>query len=129
MAHNRGQRSLVFATKKDWTPVLSSLERVLQIKYVESGMFSDPEPATYESFRALPGFGEAVWGDAVAEQRYLILKQDAPIYSRSVRLNTGETRYVIDHDNNPESVILSPGGLFQKPKAIISGEVSKLSKL
>lgn len=128
MAH-RGQRLLTFATKGDWTLVLSSLEQVLQVKYVESGMFSDPNPAVYQSFRELPRFGEAVWGEDGAEQRYLILKQDAPIYSRSVRPNTGETRYAMDHDNNLESVIFSPGGLFQKSRAVISGEVSKLSKL
>ena len=126
---NRGQRLLTLATKGDWAPVLFSLEQVLQVKYVQSGMFSDPNPAVYESFRELPNFGEAVWGEDGAEQRYLILKRDAPIYSRSVRLNTGETRHAIDHGNNPESAILSPGGLLQKPKAVISGEVSRLSKL
>ena len=55
--------------------------------------------------------------------------RDAPIYSRAVRLNTGEMRHVIDHDNNPESVIFSPGGVFDTQGAVIQGEVSKLSKL
>src|SRR3990172_6747506 len=91
MAH-RGQRVHTFATKNDWTPVLSSFEQMLHIKYVESGMFSNPEPATYGTFRALPGFGDAIWGDAVQERRYLILMKHAPIYSRAVRLNTREAR-------------------------------------
>lgn len=128
MAH-RGQGFLIFATKTDWTPVLSSLEQVLRVKYLESGMFSDPESATYQSFRELPRFGEAVLGDPVQERRYLILLKDTPIYSSAVRLNTGETRHVTDHENNPESVIFCPGGVLQMPKAVIHGEVSKLSKL
>ncbi len=125
----RGQRLLTFATKNDWEPVLSSLEKMLPVKYVESGMFSDPDPPAYDSFRELPRFGEAVWGNAVGERTYLIVKKDAPIYSRSVRLSTGGTRYVTDHENNPESVIFSPGGILQDPKAVISGETSKLSRL
>lgn len=128
MAH-RGQRVHTFATKNDWAPVLSALEEALHVKYLESGMFSEPEPATYGTFRALPRFGEAVWGDAVQERRYLILRKDAPLYSSAVRLNTGETRLVADHENNPESVIFSPGGVLQLPKAVIQGEVSKLSRL
>ncbi len=125
----KGQRFLTFATKNDWTPVLSALEQILSVKYIESGMFPHPSPRVWESFVELPNFGEAVMGDAVQEREYMIMMKDTPIYSRSVRLNTGEMRYVADHGNNPESVIFWPGGIFREQKAVISGETSKLSSL
>ncbi len=125
----RGQGLLTFATKNDWFPVLSALEEKLEIKYVESGMFPHPTPKQYESFRELPKFGEAIWGEDAAEARYLIMKKNTPVSSRSVRLNTGETCYVTDHENNPESIIFSPGGILKTQNAVIRGEVSKLSTL
>jgi hypothetical protein len=125
----RGQRFLTFATKTDWTPVLTSMEQILSVKYVESGMLPHQSPALYASFRELPEFCEAVRGDTVQEREYLIMKSDSVIYSRSVRLNTGEMRYVVDHGNNPESVIFRPGGIFKGQEVLVSGELSKLSSL
>jgi hypothetical protein len=123
----KGQRFLTLATKNDWTPILSSLEATLSIKYVESGMFPTPNRLEFASFRDLPRFGEALRGDAIQEPEYLIMKREAPVYSRHVRVKTGENRYVSDHENNPESVIFCAGGVLEEPRAVIQGEVSKLS--
>jgi hypothetical protein len=125
----RGQRRLIFATREDWIPVLSTLEEIQHIKYIESGMLLNSEPKEYSTFRRLPGFGEAVYGDAIQEPRYLIMNNGSPVASRRVRLDTGEVRYVVDHENNPTSVIFSAGGVLQVAKAVVSGEVSRVSTL
>ena len=81
----------------------------------------------FASFRDLPGLGEALRGDTLREPRYLIMRRETPIYSRCVRLKTGESRHVSDHENNPESVIFSTGGVLGEARAVIQGEVSKLA--
>src|SRR5262249_43204717 len=101
----RGQRYLTFASRTDWEPILSVLEALLSVKYVESGMKVEETRPEYSSFEDLPNFGQAVSGDSVQEPRYLIMKKNTPLYYRTVKLNTGEKRFVLDHDNNPESVI------------------------
>src|SRR3989304_2597719 len=75
----RGQRLLIFATKRDWTTVLSLFEGALSVKYVESGMFPQADPTQYASFHDLPNFGEAMKGDAMQERTYLVIRKDAPI--------------------------------------------------
>jgi hypothetical protein len=126
---DRGQRVSTFATKNDWIPILTAFEATLKVKYVPSGMFPNSEPRIYETFRELSDFGEAVWGQSIQERHYLIFMEETPVCSRSVKLNTGETRYVTDHGNNPKSVVLWPGGVMEAHHAVISGEISKLSKL
>lgn len=126
---DRGQRVNIFATKNDWAPILEAFEAMLKIKYVPSGMFPNSEPDTYSTSREIPNFGEPIWGNAIAERHYLVMMENTPVFSESVRLNTGETKYVRDHGNNPESIVLWPGGVFEKNRAIISGDISKLSKL
>jgi hypothetical protein len=126
---DRGQRVNTFATKNDWIPILSDFEALLKVKYVLCGMFPNLEPVMYATSREIPNFGEPIWGNAVAEPHYLIMMEETPVYSESVRLNTGETRYVRDHGNNPESIVFWPGGVMEAHRAVISGEISKLSKL
>lgn len=125
----RGKTRHTIATAADWTPILHALEEILPIKYVESGLFPYPQPKAYSSYKELPLFGQARYGDAVQEPRYLVMNKESVVISRLVRLNTGETRYAADHENNPESVVFSPGGILDLPKAVVSGEVSKLSHL
>jgi hypothetical protein len=119
----------IFATKNDWIPILTDFEATTKVKYTPSGMFPNSEPEIYDTCRELPDLGEAVWGQSIQERHYLILMDETPVFSRGVRLNTGETRHVRDHGNNPESVILWPGGVMEAHRAVISGEISKLSKL
>jgi hypothetical protein len=57
------------------------------------------------------------------------MMEETTAYSESIRLNTGETRYVRDHGSNPESIVSWPGGVMEPRRAVISGEISKLSKL
>jgi hypothetical protein len=125
----QGQTVLVLATRSDWTSVLLPLEHDFEVKYLVSGMFEN-QAEVYNSYVELPDFGKALYGSTIAERRYLVLAKEAPVHFRTVHLNTGEVRYVSDHGNNPDSVVFSPGGVYVGgEKAIIQGEISKLSKL
>ena len=124
----RGQRQLVFATKSDWVPVLADLENSLPIRYFKSGLFDEPDPVTFKSYTTLPHFGIASRGDAVQEDMYLVQLGDSPSYVRAVPQRLGGIKYAIDHENNPDSVIFQPGGLYIDSRALIEGGISKISR-
>jgi hypothetical protein len=60
-----------FATKSDWILILNPFEAMSRVKYVQSGMFPNPEPEVYATSREIPNFGEPIWGSAAAEPHYL----------------------------------------------------------
>lgn len=123
----RGQALYTFATRSDWTAVLSRLESQTAIKYVRSEMSQEPHPEVFLRFIDLPGLGTAITGDAIQEPRYLVLQAEAGIFVRSISLNAGGVHYTADHGNNPDSVVFSPGGVNISSRAVISGEVSRVS--
>src|SRR4051794_38852950 len=124
----RGQRLSTFATKDDWSDILKSFELHASVKYVRSGMSEGSQRKEYLTFAELPDFGIAQTGDAIQEPRYLIARRDSALFSESVAQKKGGIRYEMDHSNNPDSVIFSPGGVNFAARAIISGEISKLSR-
>lgn len=124
----RGRALLTFATKEDWSLVLHGLESQQEIQYIVSGSAAERIRKTYPTFLALPDFAIAQEGDSTRECRYLVIQRGASVSVRKVNLNSGSARYVADHENNPDSFVLVPGGILLSAKAIISGEISMLSQ-
>src|SRR5512146_246982 len=98
---SRGSTVLLYATRNDLIPGLTSLEDALPVKYVRSGVFPNKEPIVCETFSGIEDLGTCPTADAVRCAAYLIMPKAADISARSFRLRTGETRYAIDHAENP----------------------------
>jgi hypothetical protein len=65
-------QTLFYATARDLSGVLSSLEAQKELQYTLAGLFKSKELQTYFSYRDIPDFGRAFHRSAVANRRYLV---------------------------------------------------------
>lgn len=100
-----------FATAGDLRPVLSQVEQSMPLQYVPSeSAGSSVEPIM--SHDDLPSLGIASDESAVNCASFLVAPQTTSVQPRLIRLNTGESRVLIDQLQNPDTVVLTPGGVW-----------------
>jgi hypothetical protein len=123
------RRSLhFFATKQDILKALGAIELHLNIHYVLAGEVpASDEPQTWASADEIPWLGIAKAGDQSHEPTLLLMPPSHPTRLRSVLLKRGGQRLVVDQVENPSSLALSPGGVFE-PGVIIAGSLGTVSE-
>jgi len=122
-----------FATKSDIAAVILDVESQQSLKYTEAGMFDSPEPRTLVSGLEIPNLGHARSGEPNLEPFWLITRADSRIKVESVPQRRGGTRFSVDAELNPESVVLQPGGVFEgiarwpgrsyEGRAVVAGQI------
>jgi hypothetical protein len=121
-----GHRIHIYATRQDWTRVLSSLEEAISVKYVPYGNFPTRTVQQIAKFTSLPLLGEALSDSAVLEPKYLVTEKNDSISVRPIQLYNGTTSYAVDLLWNPNALVISFGGLTSSEQALLAGEISTL---
>jgi len=111
-----------FATKHDLESLFVAVESQRPLKYTQAGMFEAPETITFASGLQLPNLGFTPTGEHTLEPFWLITDANTKVQVEVVPQRHGGTRYGIDPGLNPESVVIWPGGVFEK-SCVIAGQV------
>lgn len=103
-----------YATKTDLLRVLGRVETSLAIKYVQGGIVPEGAPHTYSSGNELPNLGYSRYGSSAGSTRYLVTDVGREVIPELVRCSDGSSHLVVNQLLNPDSVVLTPGGLWKR---------------
>lgn len=121
------RNTLFFATPDDMRQWVSAVEESCELQYIETGLFDSPEQPLLYSLLEDPMLGKAAFGNYPLEKFYLVSRRGASITIRPVPQRRGGTKYAIDQLENPHTITLGAGGIFQD-KFIIEGQLGTVSK-
>ena len=103
---------MFFATTADIISVMSALEIAESLQYTRAGLFNTNRPQNYLSYIDIPDFGRTTHPNAVGNPMYLLSSQVVQIKVRDVPQKSGGVLFAIDQLENPDSVVLRPGGWY-----------------
>lgn len=124
----RSRQTMFFTVLDDIDRMLRDIEASINIRYYRTGLFDNKSIPVYNSIFDTPNVGITFSGDWNRIDNYLIMKKATPISIREVLQRTGETRFAIDQLNNPKSIEVKLGGIFQeKENVLVAGRVGTTS--
>lgn len=106
------KQTMFFATSADIIFVLSALETAEALQYTKAGLFDSSRPQNYLSYVDILDFGRTSHPNAVGNPAYLLSSQAAQIKVRGVSQQSGGVLFAIDQLENPDSIVLRPGGWY-----------------
>jgi hypothetical protein len=106
------RQTMFFATTADVISVLSALEIAESPQYTRAGLFNTNRPQNYLSYVDIPDFGRTTHPNAVGNPTYLLSGQIVQIKVRDVPQKSGGVLFAIDQLENPDSIVLCPGGWY-----------------
>ena len=101
-----------FATTPDIVSVLSALEVIEPLRYTKAGLFITSRPQNHLSYVDIPDFGRTTHPNAVGNPMYLLSNPAMQIKVRDVPQKGGGILFAIDQLENPDSIVLRPGGWY-----------------
>lgn len=116
----------LFAAGADLLPVLAAVEAKHPIKYALMKPNVTGDVTEFSTAADLPDLGRATAPDAIGCQSYLVTVRDLTVTPRRIVSNDGTVWYAIDQMMNPDTVEVSPGGLW-KDDVVISGRIATVS--
>jgi len=117
----------IFATRNDIDFLLQSIELQQDMQFVRTGMFDQPTANIVLTLRKDADLGVALYGDQSHEPTYLVGERGCLINVRPVPQHGGGTKYVIDQQINPKTVVFRSGGVF-KNQCVIAGYIGTISE-
>lgn len=105
------KRIFLVATRADYEPVVSTVEKQRPLRYLRYEQVADPELPVAASAIDLPSLGRAATGSHGTEPMYLITHDDGIPVVRQIRRKSGTTVYQPDY-HYPAAVWANWGGLF-----------------
>lgn len=115
-----------FSTKEDVAPLFEVVEKTYQLRYTLMAFSETPDLIWFDSALLIPDLGVAQRGATAREASYLVMSREAKVTVRAIPQKVGPPRYAVDQLKNPDSVVLTPGGLFDDT-CLIGGEISTAS--
>jgi hypothetical protein len=115
-----------FATRADLEPGVRLIEGRHRLVFVESDMVPTPELHMYSSLLDIPALGTNETGSHTTGKCVLVMKSGAKPSLRRIPQRKGGVMYSADQDNNPNSIVLWPGGVYRN-EALICGHVGTIS--
>lgn len=115
-----------YATREDLLPILESVESSRLLKYARTGRYLRAKPQVYLSGASIPEIGTANNDSSIGCESYLILDQSTDIDVRQVQQTDGTTSYHVDQLVNPDSVVITAGGI-RTPDVYLHGRVATAS--
>jgi hypothetical protein len=103
-----------YAVEGDLLPVLQTVESLGPLKYIRAGNFTTRDLQTFWQGSALPHLGRATSDSATSCDRFLVCKSEHPIIVRRLPGTGGVERFCVDQLVNPETVTLTPGGVWDE---------------
>ena len=122
-------QTLFYATAKDLSGVLSSLEAHKDLQYTPAGLFDSKELQelqTYLSYRDIPDLGRAFHRSAVANRQYLVSLKGTVLRIQDVPQYSGGILFAVDLMLNGDSIVFSPGGRYSND-VMLYGMIGTLS--
>lgn len=119
------KRLLFFLTKSDLMEILQDVEKEISLQYIKCGSYSSDVLEEYDSLLEYEQLGINKSGNHL-EERFLVLEKSTRLVTRAVKLADDSIRCFVDQKENPDSIILRPGGIFEEGY-LICGEISTIS--
>jgi hypothetical protein len=116
-----------FATEKDMRSLMQIVEAQFAVTYFCIGVFDDSDIRGLLSMATKRDLGFVEYPDAASAAKYLMLPAEVPVLVREVQQRTGITKYAVDQLNNPQSIVVAPGGKF-KDVGIVAGMAGTVTK-
>ncbi len=116
----RGSSFNFFATTADIANVIKDVEHNHQMFYVKSDLSKDASTQPISTGLSIPALGQAANDDTMHCPAYVVTQSIEAISIRAIPQRSGGVLFAVDQLSCPHSIILRPGGLFDR-KAIISG--------
>lgn len=114
-----------YALRDDILSVLNFVEEKTTIKYVTAGISNTRKLEAYDHGVDIPSLGHATSERGVSSTSFLVTKANVPVEFREVS-GTGVTYLFVDQLINPDTVVLTPSGLWGED-TILSGRVATAS--
>ncbi len=125
----KSKQTMFFVVLEDVEQILRDIETTIGIRYYKAGLLDTASVPTYNSIFDTPNLGFALSGDWNRIDNYIILKEGTPLNSREVPQRTGDKKFAVDQMNNPKSIELKLGGIYQeKENVIVAGRVATISE-
>lgn len=99
-----------FAVREDLLTVLGRIERRVSLTYRQC--IGTPEPPTWNAAAEITELGVAVEGTAVNQKRYLVMPTASKFTVYQRELPDGEISYSVVPMGNPDSMVITPAGLY-----------------
>jgi hypothetical protein len=116
----------LYAVKEDLLPVLEALESDGSVKYVRrGGQLLEPTLIAFDHAKDIPNLGKATAETGNFCDTFLVCKSELQIVVRSARV-LGQERFFIDQLYNPDTVTLTPAGMWNK-EVLLAGYVGTAS--
>jgi hypothetical protein len=116
-------KKLFYASKVDLLEGIANVERNLNLKYVEFGLFDEPAPRQFLNGSELPNIGASLSGKFIQMPTYLVLPADTETTVVEVPQRRGGIKFSIDCRANPRAITFTPSGLFHG-SCLIYGELA-----
>lgn len=120
------KQTIFFATREDILPVLKDFETAGSVKYIPMGTDISPSYSTFTQGACIPNLGRASHASAINCESFLVCNAECEINLRSLSSN-GKVRFAIDQLKNPDTIVFSPGGEWNK-EILLHGRLSTASQ-
>lgn len=117
---------LFYATREDLLPILESVEASRLLKYARTGRYLWTKPQVFLNGASIPELGTANNDSSIGCESFLVLDHLADIKVRQVKQTDGTTSYHVDQLVNPDSVVITAGGI-RKPDVYLHGRIATAS--
>lgn len=116
-----------YSTASDLTVVLKEIERARSINYFAAGNSYNSSVTSYSRCDQIPSLGVADRETGSACMSYLVLPSEYGLTTRTVMSNDARNIYIIDQLANPNSIMLTPAGIFDS-NILLRGSVGTASE-
>ena len=114
----------VFATRADLEPGVRAIESVRKLQYVLCGLFDSAALTAHGSLLEAEDLGVNRTGQHITGPCYLVADALRRIEVRVVPQRRGGTKYAVDQLDNPGSITILPGGLYQN--CLLAGQIGTI---
>ena len=113
LRHNDTRLLQIFMTPGDLKQMLASAEGEVRLKYAECDTFRTRKVPVFRSVDEIPDLGKSRNGQAMQDYSLMLLRRWGWVKKKRYGTLKGETFYAVNQVENPDSVILDAGGLYQ----------------
>jgi hypothetical protein len=118
---------LFFASKADLLPVLEAVEIAGSLQYIRMGQSPNSEYRSLAHGAMIPNLGNATADSVAGCESFLVTESTSDVKVRTINVAGGTARYCVDQLVNPDSVTVTPGGLWS-PDILLHGRVATVSE-
>ncbi|MES2389560.1 MAG: hypothetical protein V4543_16265 [Bacteroidota bacterium] len=125
----KSKQTLFFLVYEDIGQLFRDMETMIDTRYYKAGLLDTRNIPSYNSIFEAPNVAIALSGDWNKIDSYIILKKTILLNIREVPQRVGGMKFAVDQMNNPKSIELKLGGIYQqKSNVIVAGRIATISE-